>query len=129
MTDVADTSQVPQDRSTRLFVCGILVVLVGVCCLALVPLMLLLTQMAPEEVHGASIGLSVVFYGLMGLAAIAIGIGSIRCARWARDLILAGASLWLALGVPTCIFSCWIMSDTMHSSMSMAGAQVSSAMM
>ena len=128
MSGAADSEVAVQDRSTRLLVCGILAVLAGVCCLGMVPLMLMAMQISPEQVHASSIWLGTAFYAVLGIAAIALGIGSIKCSRWARDLILAGSSLWLALGIPGFMFSFWIMAKTMPSTMSSAGAQLPPAM-
>ncbi len=116
------------DRSTRLLIFGILGILGSLFCLAMVPLMFLAIQIAPEEVHMGTVGPAIAFYGVIGILGMIVSIGSIRCRRWARDLILAGASLALALGIPACIFSCFIVGKTMGTSMEQSGAQVSESM-
>ncbi|MEM1157511.1 MAG: hypothetical protein AAF649_08225 [Verrucomicrobiota bacterium] len=126
MSEVTEPGLPQTDRSTRLLVCGILIVMAGVGLLALVPLMWLALQLAPEQVHGNSIWMAVVFYSLLGMICIALGVGSIRCRRWARDLILAGASFWLALGIPGCVFSSVVITQTLPGSMGATGAEVSS---
>jgi len=125
--DVTKTSMAEMDRSTRLLVCGILMVLAGGLCLLLVPLIVVAVQFSPEPVHTGSIWISAGFYGALGVLAVLLGIGSVRCRRWARDIILAGATFWLSVGVPAFFFTFWMVAKTMPATMSSAGAEMSSA--
>lgn len=109
------------DRSTRLLIFGILSVLGGVVCLLLVPLMVMAMRFAPQEMHSSSMWMGAGFYGVAGAVCIGLGIGSIRCRRWARDIILACSYFWLAIGIPSFIFSFYAVIKTMGPSMAQAG--------
>lgn len=90
------------DRKTGLIVFGILIILMGLICALLVPLMILGQSMAPQGSPGTAmhtilpaalmyLGIAVVF--------IWLGIGSIMVRRWARALMLVLSASWLVMGV------------------------------
>jgi hypothetical protein len=114
------------DRSTRLLILGILFILGGGLCLLIVPLMLwAMNASPPEQVHRGSIMPIIGVYSGLGIAGIALGIGSIRCRRWARDLILSLGSFGLTAGVPGCIAAIFMVGKTMKASMAQSGTEIS----
>ena len=101
-----ETAALPdyKDRSTGLVIFGILTLLLG--CLAglFVPLMLFGQMMAakapnaPPVNHAAMLpGMAV--YGLLAVALVWLGIGSIQKRRWARALLLIFSWSWLIMGI------------------------------
>src|SRR6185369_5783408 len=81
-----------KDRRTGLLVFGILEILLGGLCLLLIGFMALgqamLSRTSPGAVNSQALVPAMVIY--LGLAAIfvCLGVGSIRCRRWARALLL-----------------------------------------
>jgi len=93
-----------KDRSTGLVVFGILTLLLG--CLAglFVPLMLFGQMMAAKTpnappVNHATMLPGIAVYGLLAVALIWLGIGSIKARRWARALLLIFSWSWLIMGI------------------------------
>lgn len=87
------------DRSGWLIAFGILQILIGVVCGALVLGVIASSELAARA--GASTGTvaTLIFaYGLVALHFVSSGIGSIRARRWARALSAVVAALWLAGG-------------------------------
>jgi hypothetical protein len=107
-----------KDRSAGLVIFGILTLLLG--CLAglFVPL-ILFGQMvaakvpnAPPMNHAAMLpGLAV--YGLLAVALVWLGIGSIKARRWARALLLIFSWSWLIIGVFATAIMPFIMSKSL----------------
>jgi hypothetical protein len=92
-----------KDRSTGLAIFGILTLLLG--CLAglFVPLMLF-SQMAAARANPGAGNLAamlpaMVVYGLLAVALIWLGIGSVQTRRWARALLLIFSWAWLVMGI------------------------------
>lgn len=92
-----------RDRSTGLIVFGALEILFGVLCLLLIPLGIL-GQVLVSRRTGAPLmrpaiiaGLGV--YGVMGIALVWLGIGSILARRWARALLLCLSAGGLCIGM------------------------------
>lgn len=92
-----------KNRRTGLLVLGILEILLGGLCALLVPLMVLGQVMAANMTGGSAnyrmAVPGVLMYGLLAVAFIWLGIGSIRCRRWARALLLILSWSWLVTGV------------------------------
>jgi len=93
-----------KDRSTGLVIFGILTLLLG--CLAglFVPLMLfgqMMAAKAPDAppVNHTAILPGVAVYGLLAVALVWLGIGSILARRWARALLLIFSWSWLIMGI------------------------------
>ena len=93
-----------KDRSTGLVIFGILTLLLG--CLAglLVPLMLFGQMMAAKApnappVNHAAMLPGIAVYGLLAVALVWLGIGSIKKRRWARALLLIFSWSWLIMGI------------------------------
>ena len=92
-----------KERSTGLIVFGILTILLG--CLAglFVPLMLF-GQVASAKATGAPATFSTILpavfiYGVLAVALVWLGIGSIMARRWARALLLIFSWSWLVMGL------------------------------
>ena len=119
-----DSSTIPpvhefKNRSTGLIVFGVLEILLGCLCALLVPIMLL-GQAMSFRVTGAEPNYrmavpGVVMYGILAVTFIWLGIGSIRCRRWARALVLILAWSWLLVGVATLGFSVFLLPKVMES--------------
>src|ERR1700690_823737 len=101
-----ETAPLPdyKDRSTGLLVFGILTLLLG-CLAGLFVLLMLFGQMmaakapnTPPVNHAAMLqGMAV--YGLLAVALVWLGIGSILARRWARALLLIFSWSWLIMGI------------------------------
>jgi len=119
MTHLEETVQSPdfKDRKTGLVVFGILQIIFGGFCALDVPLMIL--GMVASNVLGKSsaapISLrmmipGILFYVLLAVWFIWMGIGSIKARRWARAILLVSSWLWLICGVGGLIFVLLFMS-------------------
>lgn len=97
-----------KDRSTGLVVFGIITMLVGGLCALLVPLMIFGQTMAQKST-GTPANLQAVIpgallYGVLAVALIWLGIGSLKARRWARALLLIFSWSWLVMGVIALVF-------------------------
>ncbi len=92
-----------KDRRTGLLVFGILDILLGVLCVLLVGLMVLgqamVSRTAATALSTRMLLPGMLFYLALAAAFVWLGIGSIRCRRWARALALILAWSWLCVGV------------------------------
>jgi len=95
-----------RDRTTGLVAFGILVVLTGVLCAAMIPLTLLvlalqetLGELGATPMSARTVIPGLTLYGALAVVLVWLGIGSIRARRWARPLLLVIGWLWLATGV------------------------------
>jgi hypothetical protein len=102
-----------KDRSAGLIIFGILTILLG--CLAglFVPLMLI-GQAASAKATGAAAPFSailpaVLIYGVLAVALVWLGIGSIMARRWARALLLIFSWSWLVMGLIVLVFMAFLM--------------------
>ncbi len=93
-----------KNRSTGLIIFGILTLLLG-CLAGLFVLLMLFGQMmaakapnAPPVNHAAMLP-GMAFYGLLAVALVWLGIGSIKARRWARALLLIFSWSWLIMGI------------------------------
>jgi hypothetical protein len=116
-----------KDRSTGLVVFGILTLLLGVLCGLLVPLMIFSQMVAARSAQGtanpASILPIVAVYGVMAVALIWLGIGSIKARRWARALLLIFSWSWLVMGVFMLVGMMFIMPKVLANAPSAGTAQ------
>jgi len=103
-----------QDRSTGLVVFGILTILLG-CLTALLVLLMLVGQMAAASSTNtppapfSAILLAILTYGILAVALIWLGIGSIKARRWARALLLIFSWCWLLIGVMALVSTAFVM--------------------
>jgi hypothetical protein len=95
-----------RDRTTGLILFGIIAVLAGVLCAAMVPLTLAavalgdsLADLGTTPMTLRTAAPSMALYGSLAVVLVWLGVGSVRCRRWARPLLLIIAWLWLAVGV------------------------------
>jgi len=95
-----------KDRKTGLIVFGILEILFGAFCGLMVPLMvfgmLATAAVSKGSTTPASVGVMVpglLFYVVLAVWFIWMGIGSVKARRWARALLLVTSWLWLISGV------------------------------
>ncbi|MDH3717056.1 MAG: hypothetical protein OES79_02935 [Planctomycetota bacterium] len=105
--NIVVASGVYKDRSMGLLLFGCLQILMGSFCALMVPLMLIsipLAQQSGQPSPGTSMVPAVVFYIVFAIAGVSLGIGSIRCRRWARALTLVGSWMWLLTGLASMLF-------------------------
>src|SRR6185312_10267534 len=93
-----------KDRSTGLMIFGILTLLLGCLSALFVPMMIVGRLAAPagSQAPLSSIMPAVLIYGILAVALIWLGIGSITARRWARALLLIFSWSWLVMGIMTC---------------------------
>jgi hypothetical protein len=91
-----------KDSKTGLIVFGILTMLAGGLCALFIPLMFFGQAMAPKSSPQPSLQMmlpGMVMYGVMAIALVWLGIGSIMARRWARAILLILSWSWLLMGV------------------------------
>jgi len=103
-----------KDRSTGLLVFGILTLILGCLVGLFVPLMFLGQVMAAQAPGAPSSNYTtilpmVALYGVLAVALIWLGIGSIKARRWARALLLIFSWAWLIMGVLMTVIMPFIM--------------------
>jgi len=92
-----------KDRHAGLILCGIVLVLAGIGMVAMTALMAV-GLAAPPPPRGPAVDVrsvvsGIVFYLLMAVVLVWLGVGSILARRWARALALVVSWLWLLGGV------------------------------
>jgi hypothetical protein len=106
------------DRRTGLLVFGILEILLGGMCVLLLVLLLVVFALAASSARVGTLGgygfagevdwhglrFAAVVYGLLAVAFVWLGIGSIHCRRWARALSLILSWSWLLGGISALCF-------------------------
>lgn len=103
MSEKIESQPKNKDRTVGLVVFGAVSVLIGLFCALLVPLMFLSAALS-ESVSEGGINLRSAWsgsaiYGLMAVAFVWLGIGSIRARRWACELLLSFSWIWLLTGI------------------------------
>ena len=91
-----------KNRSTGLIVFGILTILLGCVCALLIPLMIFSQVMAAKTTGALPISAilpGIFLYGILAVALVWLGIGSIKARRWARALLLIFSWNWLITGI------------------------------
>lgn len=91
-----------KNRSTGLIIFGILTILLGCICALFVPLMIFSQVMAARATGALPISAilpGVFLYGILAVALVWLGIGSIKARRWARALLLIFSWSWLIMGI------------------------------
>jgi hypothetical protein len=92
-----------KDRSVGLTIFGVVGILVGTCCALLIPLMFLSVALT-DSVAGGGVDARSAWsasglYGVMAVAFVWLGVGSIRARRWAAELMLSLSWIWLLTGL------------------------------
>jgi hypothetical protein len=92
-----------KDRSTGLIIFGVLTILLG-CLAGLLVLLILVGQAASARTTGTPATFSTILpaasiYGVLAVALVWLGIGSIMARRWARALLLIFSWSWLVMGL------------------------------
>ncbi len=92
-----------KDRKAGLVVFGVLTLLLGCLCGLFVPLMILAQTMAAKTTGVTpdyqTVLPAILTYGILAVALVWLGIGSMQARRWARALLLMFSWSWLILGV------------------------------
>ncbi len=112
-----------KDRTVGLVLFGILEILLGGLCALLVPLIALSMVMAAQRVTPTDPRMMIpgmMVYVVMAVVLIWLGIGSVRCRRWARALSLVLAWLWLVIGIAAMAF-CIVLMPGMYEAMGQQG--------
>lgn len=109
-----ETRHAHRDRSTRLFVAGIFLIVFGCCSILLGAFSAVTLLILPATPEAPQYGVAQMVQGLLvyvGLGAflIALGVGSIRARRWVRPLVLVLGWSWLAMGVLGGLLSAFMM--------------------
>jgi hypothetical protein len=113
-----------EDRSTGLTVFGIMTILLG-CLAGLFVLLIPLAQMlAPPNTQVGLAGIlpAIALYGVLAVALVWLGIGSILARRWARALLLIFSWSWLALGLFEIVFMAFLLPKTLANVHPVAGS-------
>lgn len=100
-----------KDKKTGLVAFGIIQIIFGGFCVLAVPFMILGMLASTISGKGTTAPMnarmmvpSVLFYALLAVWFIFMGIGSIKARRWARALLLVSSSVWLICGIGGLIF-------------------------
>jgi MFS family permease len=91
-----------KDRSVGLVVFGAVSVLIGLFCALLIPLTFLSVALSESVGGGVDLGSAwgaSAIYGVIAVALVWLGIGSMRARRWACELLLSFSWIWLVTGI------------------------------
>jgi hypothetical protein len=103
MTENNQTPPDFKDRTPGLIIFGSVSILIGAFCVLLVPLMFLSVALSESVASGGvdarSAWSASALCGLMAIAFVWLGIGSIRARRWACELLLSLSWIWLLTGI------------------------------
>ncbi len=103
MTGPNEATPEHKDRTLGLIIFGVVSILIGVFCALFIPLMFLSVALS-ETVAGGGVDSrsawsASALYGVMAVAFVWLGIGSIRARRWATELLLSLSWIWLLTGI------------------------------
>ncbi len=108
----ADSTPAHKDRSLGLVIFGVLQILIGLGCAALVPLSLVAQSLGNvggvASTDARSVFPAMVVYAALAAAFVWLGIGSIRARRWARELSWSLSWVWFLTGICSMIFA-WLL--------------------
>jgi hypothetical protein len=96
--DGADSPLEIRDRSLGLVVFGVTEILIGVCCVLLVPLSLAAALLVGTADIPATVS-AMFLYTVVAAVFTWLGVGSIRARRWACELTLSLSWIWLVTGI------------------------------
>jgi hypothetical protein len=110
-----------RDRGTGLTIFGVIQIILGLLAALMVPLMALLSHLAPGPAMPPSQLISgVATYAFIAAALLALGIGSVRMKRWARALTLVTSWYWLIMGVFATVLLTVVLPVSMRSALAQA---------
>jgi len=103
-SDIPPALPTYKDRSTGLFILGLLTLLMGFLAALLVPLMWLGQMAAAKAPNAPAANVTTILpvaliYGGLAVVLIWLGIGSMMARRWARALLLIFSWAWLIMGI------------------------------
>jgi hypothetical protein len=92
-----------KDRTVGLVVFGVVSILIGLFCALLIPLAFLSVALS-ESTSGVGVDVrsawaAAAMYGMMAVAFVWLGVGSIRARLWACELLLSLSWIWLLTGI------------------------------
>lgn len=101
------------DRKTGLVIFGILEIAIGFVCVLFLLLMLLGQAIASRNPNAPprlpTMVPVIAVYGLMAVAFVWLGIGSIQARRWARAILLCLSAVALVVGVISCVAMAFVL--------------------
>ncbi len=103
-----------KDRSWALWLGGGLLILIGLFCAGLVPLVIFARAVGlldPALMSGRTMIASLATYALLAVMFIWLGIGSIRAKRWAQVLCYIVSWVWLLCGILAMVMVVFSLSD------------------
>ncbi len=114
-----------KDRRAALKVFGVLELLCGALAALMIPFMLLGQYMAarfnPEAMPLRQMVQGAVFYAVVAVAFVWVGIGSLQARRWGRALSLILSWSWLLVGVVSLAFMIWLLPGVLNASQAQGG--------
>ncbi len=99
------TPAIPEyrDRRTGLVIFGIFEMLIGLFCACIIPLMMIAQTIASRRPGAPAapppMGMIFIIYGLLAVAFIWVGVGSMLARRWARAIVLCASAVTLCGGL------------------------------
>ncbi len=97
-----------RDRGVGLVFFGVVEILIGLVCAALIPLTLIAAAFSPLMETRLVLS-SLALYGVVSAIFVTLGIGSIRARCWAQALSLSLSWVWLITGVCSVLFLWWFL--------------------
>jgi hypothetical protein len=112
----ASAASLYPNRSATLIVAGVFEILLGCLCALLAAMMVAVRLLGPmaqppqgQAMNPAALVQVTVFYGLLAVAFLWVGIGLVRARRWAWTLTVVCSWMWLIIGVVSFVaFFCFM---------------------
>jgi hypothetical protein len=102
-----------RNRRTGLLLFGIFEIILGAICALFIPLILFARMVARQQVYASQppppLAPAIAIYGLLAVALIWLGVGSILARRWARALLLCASAVALCVGVIAGVLGAFMM--------------------
>jgi hypothetical protein len=118
MTGSNDATPVFKDRTPGLIIFGVVSILIGVCCALLIPLTFLSVALSDSVAGGGvdarSAWSASALYGVVAIAFVWLGVGSIRARRWACELLLSLSWIWLLTGICSMVIGMLVVPAVIH---------------
>jgi hypothetical protein len=112
MVESNDATPDFKDRTVGLVAFGAVAVLIGAFCALLIPLAFLSVSLSKAtvgaDIDARSAWAAAAMYGVMAVALIWLGVGSIRARRWACELLLSLSWIWLLTGICALLVSFFV---------------------